>query len=116
MKLLLDAHFSPKRLAAPLRKAGHDVLALSEASHLDGLTDEQVLALAAEEHRIVITRNARDFAPILRTWADTGRHHSGCILIWSLRHDEFGPILTGVKTALRARPRPADWDDLAVAI
>jgi hypothetical protein len=35
----LDAHFSAKRIAEPLRKGGHEVLALCEESTLDGLTD-----------------------------------------------------------------------------
>ncbi|MGE5227728.1 MAG: DUF5615 family PIN-like protein [Planctomycetaceae bacterium] len=116
MRLLLDAHFPAKRIAVPLRADGHDVLALAEAPELDGLTDQQVLELASEQRRIVITRNAKDFAPLLRVWAEAGRHHAGCILVWSLPHDRFGAILRAVRAQLATRPRPRDWQDLSVGV
>lgn len=116
MRLLLDAHFSAKRIAAPLRAAGHDVVALAEIGTFDGLTDAQVLELAVEERRLVVTRNARDFAPLLRLWAEAGRHHHGCILVWSLSHDRFREIVEGVAALLEDRPRPRDWVDLTLAL
>lgn len=116
MRLLLDVHFSAKRIAGPLRAEGHDVLALAEESSLDGLTDGQVLELAAEQRRIVITRNAKDFAPLLRLWAEAGRHHHGCILVWSLRHDRFGQIVSSLRGALTERPRAREWLDLTVGV
>jgi predicted nuclease of predicted toxin-antitoxin system len=116
VKLLLDAHLSVRGIAQPLRSDGHDVLALAEHSELDGLADAQVLEFAAEQERILVTRNAKDFAPLLRDWAEAGTPHHGCILIWSLRHDQFGPILEGVREALSRHPRSADWTDLALAV
>lgn len=116
MRLLLDAHLSARRIARPLRNAGHDVLALAEAPELDGLSDPQVLELAADERRVLVTRNGRDFAPLLREWAEAGRTHAGCVLIWSLRHDEFGRILAAIRRLLEERPRPRDWVDLVLAV
>lgn len=116
MRLLLDAHVSAKRIAGPLRADGHDVLALAEHPELDGLTDAQVLELAVEQRRILVTRNARDLAPLLRIWAEGGRSHNGCILIWSLPHDRFGPILGALRTVLARHPRPRAWRDLCVAV
>jgi hypothetical protein len=116
VRLLLDANLSGRRLARPLRGDGHDVLALSERPELEGLADPEVLALAAAEGRILITRNSRDFAPLLRDWAEAGRSHAGCILIWTLRHDEFGPILRGLRHLLAERPHQSAWVDLAVAL
>lgn len=72
--------------------------------------------MAAEQRRILVTRNARDFAPLLRTWAEEGRHHAGCILIWTLSHHDFGPIITGISDLLAARPTPEEWVDLTVAL
>jgi hypothetical protein len=82
---------------------------------LGALPDPLVLELAAEQ-RILITRNSRDFAPLLREWAEAGRHHSGCILIWSLAHDEFGKIVNGVTNLLGQRQDGSAWRDLSVAL
>lgn len=116
MRLLLDANLSPKRIGGPLADAGHDVVSLAADASLGGLADPEVLELAAEQQRILITRNSRDFAPLLRHWAEASRRHSGCILIWTLGHHEFGAILKGVKRLLAERSTPAQWQDLAVAL
>lgn len=116
MRLLLDANLSGRRIARPLREDGHDVAALSDRPDLEGLADPEVLALAAAEDRILVTRNSRDFAPLLREWAEAGRSHAGCVLIWTLRHDEFGPILEGIRRLLEERPEQSRWRDVAVAL
>jgi hypothetical protein len=116
VRLLLDANLSARRIARPLRQAGHDVVALGERSDLEGLADPEVLALAALEQRILVTRNSRDFAPLLRQWAEAGRSHAGCVLIWTLKHDDFGPILKGLRRVLAERPEHAAWRDIAVAL
>lgn len=116
MRLLLDANLSGRRIARPLRRDGHDVLALSERSDLEGLADADVLALAASDERILVTRNSRDFAPLLREWAEAGRMHAGCVLIWTFRHDEFGPILEGLRRLLAERSEQSAWREVAVAL
>lgn len=116
MRLLLDANLSPKRVGGPLAKRGHDVLSLASDAGLGALDDPQVLELAAEQARILVTRNARDFAPLLREWAEADRHHSGCILIWTLAHHEFGAINRGVARLLDERPDAKHWADLTVAL
>lgn len=114
MRLLLDAHCSPKRIGGPLRRDGHDVLALAEEPSLEALTDGQVLELAADEDRILVSRNGKDFTPILRTWAEVGRHHPGCILVWGVPHDRFGETVRRVRGALAAYPSQDQWRDLVV--
>lgn len=116
MRLLLDANLSGRRIATRLRSEGHDVLALADRPELEGLTDPEVLTLAAEQGRILVTRNSKDFAPLLRTWAESGRRHSGCILIWTLGHHEFGRIVKAIGALIAERPRARDWLDLAIAI
>lgn len=116
MRLLLDANLSPKRIGGPLAKRGHDVLSLAADAALGALDDPQVLELAAEQARILVTRNSRDFAPLLREWAEAGRHHAGGILVWTLAHHEFGAIIRGVAAQLRERPDPNDWRDLTIAL
>lgn len=116
MRLLLDANLSPRGIAEPLRAAGHDVLALAAERSLEGLDDPEVLLLAAREERILVTRNSRDFAPLLRQWAEAGRLHAGCILIWTLDHGRFAEIVGGIERLLAERPRQEAWRGIAVAI
>jgi hypothetical protein len=92
------------------------VLSLASDAALGALDDPQVLELAAEQSRILVTRNARDFAPLLREWAEADRHHAGCILIWTLAHSEFGAIIRGVTRLLDDRPDPKQWRDVTAAL
>ena len=115
MRVLLDAHVSSRHIGRPLAAAGHDVLGLDQDQTLARLPDEDVLELAAEHGRIVITHNLRHFAPIVRRWAEAGRSHAGCILI-TLSHTDYGAILRGIEETFAARPSHEDWIDRAVFI
>ena len=116
MRLLLDEQLSRRRLVPLLERRGHDVLAIAGTAAHEGLTDEEVLSLAAAERRILVTRNSRDFAPILREWAEGQRRHAGCVLIWSLRANEHAAIARALERLFDERPRQEAWRDLAVAI
>lgn len=116
MRLILDANLSPKRIGSVLGRANHDVLSIASDPVLGALDDVQVLELAAEQNRILVTRNSRDFAPLLREWSEAGRHHPGCILIWTLDHHQFGAIINGVTRLLLDRPDHEQWRDLAIAL
>ena len=71
MRLLLDAHVSGPSVGRKLEAAGHDVQALDREPDLEGLDDDDVLALATEERRILVTHNVSDFPRILQI----GRAH-----------------------------------------
>lgn len=116
MRLLLDEQLSRKRLVPLLERRGHDVLAVAGSSAHQGLADEEVLELAAVEGRVLVTRNSRDFAPILREWAEARRHHAGCVLIWSFRASEHAAIARELDRLFDVRPRQDAWRDLAVAL
>jgi Domain of unknown function (DUF5615) len=115
LRLLLDANPSPRRVAAQLRRAGHDVLALAEDATYEGLSDPRVLELATSEGRVLITRNSRDFAPIAREWAEARRAHSGLMLIWTLDHSQFAELVTGIEHQLDLWPSQQQWRDLTIA-
>lgn len=115
MRLLLDANLSPRRIAAQLRQTGHEVLALAEDAAYEGLSDPQVLELAASEGRVLITRNGRDFAPIAREWVEAQRSHAGLILIWTLDHSQFAEIVAGIEHQLDLWPSQQQWRDLTIA-
>lgn len=116
MRLLLDAHISARRIAPALRKSGHDVRSVDEERALDGWTDERLLELASAEGRVMVTFNARDFARIARTWADTRRSHSGCVIFVGIHHGEFALIVRRLQDALALRPEPQAWRDLVLFV
>lgn len=62
MRLLLDESLS-QYTTQPLAQAGHDVLHLTDLDLL-GATDEQVLAAALDDDRVLITADT-DFGTLL---------------------------------------------------
>lgn len=110
MRVLLDAHVSDRHAGRRLARAGHDVLALDQDETLSRLTDEEVLTLAVEQERIVITHNVRHFVPIVRNWGEARRSHHGLILV-TLPHTDYGTILRRLEQAFAARPDQDEWID-----
>lgn len=91
------------------------MLALAEDAAYEGLSDPQVLEIAASEQRILVTRNSRDFAPLARQSAEAQQPHAGLILIWTLDHSQFAEIVTGIERQLAQRPTQEQWQDITVA-
>jgi predicted nuclease of predicted toxin-antitoxin system len=116
VRLLLDAHVSGPRVGRRLQARGHDIRALDQEPALEGLDDEEVMALAWEERRILVTHNIRDFPDILREWAAAQRSHAGAILAYGIDHREFALIVSGIERWLELYPEPAQWIDLAVVL
>ena len=69
LRLLLDEDTQAKRLIRLLREAGHDVWTATEAG-LIHKPDSEVMAEAAREARLVVTRNCDDFNALHRAAAD----------------------------------------------
>jgi predicted nuclease of predicted toxin-antitoxin system len=111
VRLLLDAHVSGPNVGRRLADSGHDVRALDQEPTLEGLDDDDVLALAATEQRILVTHNVADFPRILREWAAGQRVHAGVILVYGIDHSEFALIARGIERWLLMRPHQADWSD-----
>ena len=63
LRLLLDAHVSGRVMATALAKRGHDVRALTDEPALEGLDDEDVLRLAVEQDRILVTYDVKVSRP-----------------------------------------------------
>jgi hypothetical protein len=108
VRILLDAHISTQRVTVPLREAGHDVRAVAEERKLDGNPDEELLALATEEERVLVTCDVNDFPAITRSWAEAGRTHAGCAIIVGIDHGEFGVILDVITHAIAVYPEQTD--------
>jgi predicted nuclease of predicted toxin-antitoxin system len=101
MRILLDAHISGRAVGKALTEGGHDVRALDSEIGLEGLSDPEVLEMAAAEGRVLVTANVRDFEPLLREWAGESRPHSGVILVpASVKNEAFGVLISGIQNKL----------------
>ena len=64
-KLLLDEHVSPRQYFPRLNE--HlDVKHIKHDLHLPGVPDPDVYQLALSQSRIILTKNVKDFRPLLR--------------------------------------------------
>lgn len=110
MRLLLDAHVSGKRVGRRLQELSHDVRAADDPE-LEGMSDPDILELAAAEGRVLVTFNVRDFAPLLQEWDEAQRSHAGVILVpSSMRHEQFGLIIRGILETIGELSQE-DWID-----
>lgn len=116
MRFLLDAHVSGPKVGNRLQAAGHDIRALDQEPDLEGLDDEDVLALARDDKRILVTNDIGDFPGILREWAGAQRSHAGVILLYGIDHREFDLVVRGIQRWLELYPEPASWIDLAAVL
>lgn len=78
VSVYLDADVDPE-LARQARQRGFDVVSAYEVGN-GRLLDEDQLAYAAEQNQVILTHNARDFAPLFDEWWQAGRHHAGIMV------------------------------------
>ncbi len=78
VSVYLDADVDPE-LARQARQRGFDVVSAYEVGN-GRLLDEDQLAYAAEQNKVILTHNARDFAPLFDEWWQAGRHHAGIMV------------------------------------
>lgn len=91
----------PLPAVAELRRLGHDVLTMQETGRADrAMPDEEVLAFAAAQSRILITLNRRHFVRL----HDSGQPHAG-IIVCTFDPD-FGALAQRVHAALAAEANP----------
>jgi hypothetical protein len=79
VRLLLDEHISPD-VATALRRLGHDVVAVAERADLRGRKDADLLIVAADERRAVVTANFHDFARLGAKRLPNLRPHHGVVM------------------------------------
>jgi hypothetical protein len=111
LKLWLDEMLSPA-IARALRVRGHNVEAIKEHSDWAGLADLDVVALARNEHRAIVTTNLRDFRPLhaeLITPGSAG--HSGFVFVpvsFRLTKAGIGRLVTALEEKLATYPGEHD--------
>lgn len=85
-----------------LRRLGHDVLTIQETGRAEqAMPDEEVLAFAAEQNRILITLNRRHFIRL----HNTGRPHAGIVVCTF--DPSFEALAQRIHAALIAEPEIA---------
>ncbi len=78
-RLYMDQDSLDQDVIGGTRRAGADVLSSEEAARKRS-TDEEQLAFAASEGRVIYTANRGDFAKLHGIWLAEGRHHAGIII------------------------------------
>lgn len=79
IRVLLDEHVWHGLIKIG-QEIGVDVLPVQEALE-EGTADEEVLAFAARERRLVLTGNTNDFARLAAQWFSEEREHWGIVII-----------------------------------
>jgi predicted nuclease of predicted toxin-antitoxin system len=104
IRLLLDEHLA-KAVARQLRANGYDVVSLSEWHDGNYRTapDEQILAAAHADNRVLVTRDVKSIPGRLKDWVEIGRPHAGVILInWkSVQSRDVGGLLRALTDLLK---------------
>lgn len=117
MRLLLDEMLTPA-IAEQLVAEGCNTTAISAHPELRGAPDTDVLELAAQQDRILVTDNIQDFAPLSNHCAAQGKTHPGIVMISSktfpMSVDRSGRIAAALIERHHARtwPHPGQYDFL----
>ena len=111
MRLLLDEHYATE-VASALRDRGYDVIAVAERQDLRRRMDIDVLVAAAEEGRVVVTEDAKDFVPIGLRRLPSREPHSGIVLVSPRAvprsRNGFGLLIRALDALLVAHPGDGD--------
>lgn len=94
IRLYLDEDTINKALIRALRNADLDVVTVKDAGRL-GLPDEDQLAWAIAQERVIYSYNIGDFCRLHRDFMLTERMHAGIILV-SQRDYSIGQQLRGL--------------------
>jgi predicted nuclease of predicted toxin-antitoxin system len=80
-------------LARLLRARGVDAICTIEAGTV-GRPDQEHLAFAAAQGRVLVSYNFHDYLPIAETWFTAGSGHAGIILSYrQFRRDQLGEAI-----------------------
>ncbi len=78
IKLYLDEDIS-QTVAVVLRSRGFDAVSVHEAG-MRGKTDEEQMAYAINDGRVLLTFNAKHFAPLAKQLYKNGQSHFGIVI------------------------------------
>lgn len=115
LRLLLDEHISPD-VAKGLRRKDrtitvHAMTEWEEGSFL-GQQDAACLKEAASQRWTLVTYDRRTIPPLLKAWAEEGRHHAGVIFVddRTIAPSNIGGLVSAL-AILAKDTQPWDWTD-----
>lgn len=104
--VLLDEDVSRWALLHALRSRGVDVTSIVELNN-ESLDDGDVLELAVQAGRVIVTFNVGDFCRLHQEYLSAGRNHFGIIVI-PRQQEPVGTLLKKLIRSLQSVP-PAQW-------
>jgi 2-polyprenyl-6-methoxyphenol hydroxylase-like FAD-dependent oxidoreductase len=108
---MLDVHLSGPAVGVALRERGHDVLVVDQSPELQEAEDIELLRLARDEGRILITSNVGDFMEHTTEWAYAGESHAGVIMVvYQATRARFGLLIRGIEELLEGTSQE-QWTD-----
>jgi hypothetical protein len=115
LKLLLDEHISPG-VAAGLRRRNRAIAVHTmvewEGGNFLGQDDAACLRAAALQQLTFVTYDRRTIPPLLKDWAEQGRHHAGVVFVdeTTISPADIGGLVRAL-TALAKEGRNWGWTD-----
>ena len=115
LKLLLDEHISPNVAVGVRRRIRGTVVHAMvewEAGNFLGQDDAECLRAAVGQGLTLATCDRRTIPPLLKAWAEEGRHHGGVVFIdeKTISPADIGGLVLAL-AALVAEGRTWDWTD-----
>jgi hypothetical protein len=115
LKLLLDEHISPRVAKAMTRRDRNVVvcgMADWERGGFLGQEDAVCLQEAAVQRLTLVTYDRRTITPLLKVWAEEGRHHAGVIFIdeRTISPADIGALAQSL-AVLAEEAADLDWTD-----
>jgi hypothetical protein len=111
VKLLLDEMLAPQ-IARLLRDHGHDAVAIKERAEWMAYRDDQVMEVARQEQRAIVTNNIRDYRPLAAVATlPNGAGHYGLVFVpssYRRTRADIGRIVEALEQSLAAHPGTAD--------
>lgn len=111
VRLLLD-EMLPAAIAQCLRELGHDVEAINGNPRHEALSDPEVMDLAREQGRALVTNNVVDFRPLHNeALASGGEGHFGMVFMpgdYRRTRSDIGRIVRALETKLAEFPADED--------
>jgi hypothetical protein len=115
LKLLLDEHISPG-VAQSMRRRDRNIVVVAmvdwEEGNFLGQEDSVCLQEAAIQKLTLVTYDRRTIPPLLKDWAEEGRHHAGVIFADEKTSSpaDIGGLVQSLNLLMK-EARDWDWTD-----